>query len=86
MLRSKKDKKLYYGYTKNLKLRIDQHNKGKVESTKNRRPLQLIYFEGCINRDDATKREKYFKTHYGRMYIKKRLNNYFNSINSYSTG
>jgi putative endonuclease len=85
-LRSKKDKKLYYGYTKNLKLRIEQHNKGLVESTKNRRPLQLIYFEACINRDDAIKREKYFKTHYGRMYIKKRLTNYFNSVNSYSTG
>jgi len=80
-----KDKKLYYGYTKNLKLRIGQHNQGKVESTKYRRPLEIIYFEGCQNRGDALKREKYFKTHYGRMFVKKRLTNYFKN-NSYSTG
>ena len=60
VLKSKKDNKLYYEYTKNLKLRIEQHNKGKVESTKHRRPLELIYFEGCLNRADALKREKYF--------------------------
>jgi len=85
VLKSKKDNKLYYGYTKNLKLRIEQHKKGQVESTKHRRPLELIYFEGCLNRADALKREKYFKTHYGRMFVKKRLTNYLNN-NSYSTG
>jgi len=83
---SKKDFNLYFGYTENLKSRIGQHNKGKVESTKYRRPLELIYFEGCLNRYDALKREKYFKTYYGRMYIKKRLKNYFMLDNSYSTG
>ena len=86
VLRSKKDNKLYHGYTKNLKLRIEQHKMGKVESTKHRRPLELIYFEGCPAKEDALKREKYFKTHYGRMFIKKRLQTYFNSLNSYSTG
>ena len=78
VLKSKKDNKLYYGYTKNLKLRIEQHKKGKVDSTEHRRPLELIYFEGCLNRGDALKREKYFKTHYGRMFVKGRLTNYFN--------
>jgi putative endonuclease len=62
VLQSKKDFKFYYGYTENLKLRIEQHAKGKVESTKYRRPLELIYFEACLNKDDALKREKYFKT------------------------
>ncbi len=80
VLISKKDLKFYYGYTENLELRIEQHNKGYVESTKHRRPLELVYFEGCINKEDALKREKYFKTYYGRMYLKKRL------LNSYSTG
>jgi len=77
VLYSKKDKKLYVGYTQNLKLRFEQHCKGQVESTKNRRPLKLIYYEACLNQQDATKREKYFKTHYGRMFIKKRLKSYF---------
>ena len=34
VLLSKKDNKFYIGYTKNLKLRFEQHNKGKVQSTK----------------------------------------------------
>ena len=77
VLQSEKDGNLYVGYTKDLKLRFERHNKGGVESTKNRRPLKLIYFEGCINQEDALKREKYLKTHYGRMFIKKRLKSYF---------
>ena len=77
VLLSKKDNKLYTGYTKNLKLRFEQHCKGLVESTKNRRPLELIYYEVCLNQQDATRREKYLKTHYGKMYLKKRLKSYF---------
>ena len=73
ILHSKKDGKNYTGYTKNLKLRLQQHNAGQVESTKNRTPLELIYFEGCLNQQDATHREKYLKTHYGKMFIKNRL-------------
>ena len=45
VLKSEKDKKLYTGYTKNLKLRFEQHQNGEVDSTKYRRPLKLIYFE-----------------------------------------
>lgn len=48
VLRSVKDGKNYTGYTKNLKIRFEKHNNGEVESTKNRRPLVLIYFEGCL--------------------------------------
>jgi len=77
VLLSKKDKKWYTGYTKNLKLRFEQHCKGLVESTKNRRPFILIYYEACLNQQDATRREKYLKTHYGKMYLKKRLKSYF---------
>lgn len=80
ILQSKKDFKFYVGYTENLKSRIEQHNKGKVESTKHRIPFELIYFEGCTNKKDALRREKYLKTHYGKMFLKKRL------FNSYSTG
>ena len=58
-MRSQKDYKFYTGYTKNLKLRLEQHQKGNVKSTKNRGKLQLIYFEGCLNQQDATHRKKY---------------------------
>jgi len=61
ILFSLKDSKLYIGCTNNLKRRLQEHNIGKVDFTKYRRPLNLIYLEGCLNEKDAYKREKYFK-------------------------
>ncbi|MFW5884999.1 MAG: GIY-YIG nuclease family protein [Patescibacteria group bacterium] len=80
VLKSPKDGKNYIGHTKNLKLRFEQHQNGEVDSTKHRRPLELIYYEACTNKEDAERREKYLKTHYGRLFLKKRL------LKSYSTG
>ena len=77
VLQSEKDGQNYAGYTKNLKLWFEQHQNGMVASTKNRRPLKLVYFEASISQADALKREKYFKTHYGRMFLKNRLKSYF---------
>ncbi|MBU4445635.1 GIY-YIG nuclease family protein [bacterium] len=47
ILRSKKDLNNYVGYTKDLKKRLLQHSEGKVSSTKNRIPLDLIYYSPC---------------------------------------
>ena len=77
VLQSERDDNFYVGFTKDLKQRFDQHNKGVVESTKERRPLKLIYYEACLDRNDATTREKYFKLYHGRMFLKKRLKSYF---------
>ncbi len=76
VLHSEPDSKFYVGFTKDLKLRFDRHNKGLVESTKNRRPLSLIYYEACLDQNDATKREKYLKSFHGKMFIRKRLKSY----------
>ena len=75
-LQSIKDDKFYVGFTRDLKLRFDQHEKGLVDSTKNRRPFKLIYYEACLDQRDATKREKYLKTYHGKMFIRKRLKSY----------
>ena len=76
VLQSEQDKDFYVGFTKDLKLRFEQHNKGAVESTKNRRPLKLIYYEACIIQKDATNREKYLKTYNGRRFLHKRIKSY----------
>lgn len=76
VLRSLKDGNLYTGYTNNLQKRLETHNKGQVESTHNRIPFELIYWEGCLNQHDATRREKYLKTAWGKRYLKSRLKNY----------
>ncbi len=70
VLQSRKDRGFYVGYTKNLGKRLETHNLGKVDSTRNRRPLKLIYYEASINQKDVLHREKYLKTSYGKRYIK----------------
>jgi len=76
VLQSIKDFKFYTGFTKDLKLRFEKHEQGKVESTKDRRPLRLVYYEACISMEDAIKREKYLKTYHGKFYLKNRLKSY----------
>lgn len=67
------NKKLYVGFCQDLTKRLHQHNTGKVKSTKYRKPLKLVYYEACLNKEKAVKREKYFKSGYGRGFLKKRI-------------
>jgi len=76
VLQSINDKDFYTGFTKNIKLRFEQHNKGQVESTKERCPFKLIYYEACLDEIDVKKREKYLKSYNGKMFLKKRLKSY----------
>ena len=76
VLQSQKDGQFYTGYTDDIRARMKLHNAGKVESTKNRLPLNLVYYEACLNQQDATHREKYLKTAWGKRYIKTRLKKY----------
>ena len=57
ILKSRIDKKLYIGYTANLKRRVVEHNEGLSRSTKPRRPLDLIYYEAYASQADAEQRE-----------------------------
>jgi len=76
VLFSEKDNKFYAGYTENLKIRFEDHIKGRVSSTKDRRPLNLVYSEACLNKKDALHRERYFKTTHGKAFIRKRIKSY----------
>jgi len=66
VLRSGFDGKLYVGYTTNLGNRIREHNNGEVTSTKSRRPLELIFYDGYKSMEDAKRREQYLKTTKGK--------------------
>jgi putative endonuclease len=70
---SAKDKKFYTGLTTNLKRRLQQHARGEVKSTKNRRPLKLIHYEYFICKKDAEAREKFLKSGFGRDQLKKAI-------------
>ena len=77
VLWSRRDGFLYTGCTRDLRNRFALHNIGDVPSTRDRRPLELIYYEACLNEKDAFRREKYLKTTYGKRYLKTRCKNYF---------
>ncbi|MBI2669684.1 MAG: GIY-YIG nuclease family protein [Candidatus Yanofskybacteria bacterium] len=73
ILQSLKDKKLYIGYTTDLRKRFNEHNEGKVVSTKPRRPFGLIFYEAYKSMTDAKRREKYFKTDKGKSTLRMML-------------
>jgi putative endonuclease len=76
VLFSLKDRKFCSGYTENLKARFEEHMNGRVESTRERRPLKLIYSEACLARRDVIYREKYFKVYHGKQFLRRRLKSY----------
>ncbi len=72
-----KNTKIYSGSTNDLKRRLNEHQLGKVLSTKNQRPIELIFYEAFVNKKDAERREKYFKTDKGKKMLKVILREYF---------
>ncbi len=70
ILKSLKDSKRYIGFTSNLTRRIDEHNSGLVKSTRYRKPLKLIYTEEYSDKEEAMKREAFFKSGKDRKYLK----------------
>jgi len=59
--------------TAGLKRRVSEHKLGKVISTKNKRPVKLIYYEAYLLKEDVMRREKYLKTTYGKRDLKRQL-------------
>lgn len=76
ILKSGTDERFYTGFSGNLKKRLEDHNKGSVDSTKNRRPLELIYYEAYKEKSDALKREKFLKTTKGKLQLRKQISLY----------
>jgi len=76
VLESLKDGNRYIGYTNNPKRRLEEHKKGLSFSMKFRLPFRLIYFEGCLNEEDAKRREHYLKGTQGRRFLGLRLQEY----------
>lgn len=71
-----KRKKFYIGSTDDINARLAKHSLKEVKTTKSFDKVKLIYFEGCLNKTDARKREIQLKTGFGRGYINRRLENH----------
>ena len=76
VLLSLKDRRFYIGLTSNNRRRFLEHQRGKNISTRNRRPLELIFYEAYLNKEDAMRRERYFKTNKGKTTLKQMLKNF----------
>jgi len=76
LLKNKKYNELYISSKNNLKRRIQEHNEGKVKSTKNKKPYKLIYYEAYEVEADARRRERMLKLRgQARHQLKLRLTN-----------
>ncbi|TSA45221.1 GIY-YIG nuclease family protein [bacterium] len=70
ILYSNRTKKLYKGYTADLKMRTRQHNSGEVKSTKFGVPWHLVYYEAFSNKTDALREELFLKSGKGKERVK----------------
>ena len=78
VLKSKKNDSLYVGFTSDLKRRFEEHNQGLNLSTKRYAPWAIIYYEACLNKSDAKRREIYLKSTQGVRMLRLRLKDYLN--------
>lgn len=63
----------YTGFSSDLRKRLKEHNSGYVQSTRNRRPLELIYYEAYKERSQALRREKFLKTTKGKLQLREQI-------------
>lgn len=73
ILFSSKFGSFYYGYTKNLKQRIKQHNLGLSKATKPGIPWKLMWYAGFENKRKAKDFELYIKSGSGKAFVYKKL-------------
>jgi len=71
--------RLYVGFCRNLKIRLKRHRRGDIKTTKEFDKIKLVYYEACLNKTDAIRRERQLKTGFGRGYLQRRLASYFSS-------
>jgi len=65
--------RFYFGYTLDLKQRINRHNAGQVTATKPGRPWKLVWYGAFDSLAEAKNFEKYLKTGSGKAFAYKRL-------------
>lgn len=73
VLRSIKEHKFYTGQTDDLERRLQEHNSSKGQYSKRFQPWKIVYSEQFDTKEEAIKRERYFKSAAGRCWLKKNI-------------
>jgi len=64
---------LYRGYTNDLQKRFSRHKEGKgAKYTRMHKPMKIVYYEEFETKIEAIKRERYFKSAEGRLWLKEK--------------
>ena len=71
---SKKHDRYYIGSTEDAEERLEDHNKGKVRSTKGYMPWENLYIEDYKTRQEAYRRERQIKSYKGGEAFKRLVN------------
>ncbi len=69
VLRSEKTERRYVGSSRDIEVRLQQHNSGQSLATKHGAPWRLIYQEEFSTRAEAVRRERFYKTGRGREFL-----------------
>ena len=65
------DDSIYVGHTQDIEKRWKEHREGNgVEWTRKHKPLKIAHYEEFNSRKEASEREKWLKTGYGRKWLK----------------
>ncbi|MDN3547436.1 GIY-YIG nuclease family protein [Mucilaginibacter aquaedulcis] len=75
IIQSVKSGRYYIGHTSNIDERLERHNRGKVNATKNKGPWIIKYFETYKTKSEANSRELYIKSMKSRVFIDKLISN-----------
>jgi len=73
ILLSSKSHIFYFGSAKDLKIRLELHNNGKVKSTKFHMPWKLVWYSAFETEKQARDFEQYLKTGSGKSFAYKRF-------------
>lgn len=71
---------IYKGSCAEVKVRLTEHELGKVESTRNYRPVKLIGYESYMLKSDAQRRENFLKTTEGRRLLRQQYRDIINQF------
>lgn len=74
------DSTKYFGHTNNLSERLIKHSKGYVQTTKDKRPVELVYYEEFNSCSEAFRRELQFKNGKTRKETVERLIDSFSKV------
>jgi putative endonuclease len=66
-IQSLRNSKIYVGHTsKSPFSRLKEHNNNSNQWSKNNKPFRLVYYEGYECKNDAERREKFYKMGFGK--------------------